>query len=185
MDDWGWELENFRNAYRNWLGSIVRDVDHVILFDVLYDTEYVWWLERDGDRARDGIYLRARFEHDSGLPCPEGWDDWPCSFLEFVVGLAFTMDEMLMYSPDVNGIPRWFWLMMENCGLAEFDDRTMLEGGKAASDAVAALVRGILDREYDYDGSGGLFPLHHPEEDQRNVEYWVQMNAFVMETGMV
>jgi hypothetical protein len=37
-------------------------------------------------------------------------------------------------------------------------------------------------REYDSDGgNGGLFPLNEPNEDQRDVEVWYQMMAYLQE----
>lgn len=184
MDDW--ELQNFANAYRNWLESSVGGSSHRVLFDILYDTEYVWWMERDGDRASDGIRLRARFEYESGLPCPEGWDDWPCSFLEFMVAMAYTMEESIMYDPgDGLDMSTWFWTMMDNCGLSSYSDERIFASGTDSYYEIDAILHGIMDREYSYDGVGGLFPLKHPSRDQRNVEYWVQMNAYVLENSLV
>lgn len=180
-----WELENFANSYRNWLEDLVDGHRHRILFDVLYDTEYVWWIERDEDRASDGVHLRERFEYESGLRCPEGWDDWPCSFLEFIIAMAFIMEESLLYTPNGCQVSTWFWTMMDNAGLSRFDDATMMSEAASASMEVEAIVTGILDREYGYDGSGGFFPLENPPVDTRNLTYWEQMNLYVMERGLV
>jgi hypothetical protein len=37
----------------------------------------------------------------------------------------------------------------------------------------------------DTDGSGGLFPLKNPQQNQRTTEIWYQMNAWLMENSNV
>lgn len=178
----GWDLENFSNAYRNWLMEEMDGRGYSILFDILYDIEFEWEIDRDGNRAEDGIYLRADFEYESGLEVPPGWDDWPCSFLEFVAALARKMENKIMYDPDdENDSATWFWELLSNIGLDEFDDRTMLQGGQACMDEVENRVYRAMRRAYSPDGRGGLFPLKHPSRDQRDVEYWFQMNEYCME----
>ena len=39
----------------------------------------------------------------------------------------------------------------------------------------------INERSYAFDGYGGLFPLRKPHQDQRNIEIWYQMQAYLME----
>lgn len=182
-----WELENFSNAYRNWLTwTFDPDRRYTILFDILYDTEYVWMLERDGDRASDGIHLRAQFEYESGLQAPEGWHDWPCSFLEMVAAMAFTMEDAIMYDPE-NGdcTIEWFWLMLGNLGLDIYDDNVLLESGQTATDEINGIVDRVMHRRFSKNGFGGFFPLANAVDDQRLVEFWYQMNAYVMEHKMV
>lgn len=181
-----WELENFYNAYRNWLVRKMNAYEYTILFDFLYDIEFEWVIERDENRAKDGIYLRAWFESESGLAIPEGWDSWPCSFLEFVVGLAMTMENRVLYDPcDGADESTWFWELMSNIGLDIYDDKTIMQTGQAAMDDIEHLVYTVMDRQFSYSGKDGLFPLDNPVEDQRDVEFWFQMNAYCNEKKVI
>lgn len=75
----------------------------------------------------------------------------------------------------------WFFEMVENLGLGSLTDDFW---GRSASDFEQIASEQVdiwLDRRYGYDGSGGLFPLDDPEDDQANVELWYQMNAYLME----
>lgn len=180
-----WAIENFANAYRNWLEQMVTSSDGLpygILLDILHDIQFEWELHDDEYRAKDGIYLRADFEWESKLEVPAGWDDWPCSFLEFAVALARKMYRTVSYDPeDENGISNAFWEMLGNVGLDEFDDGTILELGSSALDEINDIVDVVMRREYLPNGVGGLFPLSHPDCDQRDMEYWYQMNAYAIE----
>ena len=92
-----WDVENFSNAYRVWLMDRMDASEYSILFDVLYSVEFTWTLPMDANRADDGRYLRDRFEQESGLVCREEWLEWDCSFLEMLVGLAFEIEEQVLY----------------------------------------------------------------------------------------
>ena len=46
-------------------------------------------------------------------------------------------------------------------------------------------ARGVIDRDYDASGFGGIFPLRRPAEDQRKVELWYQAAAYILENGVV
>ena len=48
-------------------------------------------------------------------------------------------------------------------------------------DIVADAMAAIIWRTYDSNGYGGLFPLRNPREDQRKVELWYQLNAYLLE----
>lgn len=177
---------NFFNAYQNWLLEEMDGYSHRILFDVLYDTQYTWILPRDADRAYDGMYLRVRFEQESGLEVPDGWDEWPCSLLEMIIAMAYSIREKIMYDPE-NEIEaaEWFWLMMDNVGLSIFDDATMLEQKNDAFNKVSDICDRVMSRRYTRLGHGGFFPLEHSDLDQRGVEYWYQMNQYFMEKGYI
>jgi hypothetical protein len=66
--------------------------------------------------------------------------------------------------------------MIKNLGLDQFDDQIPYDW-EDVDEALSALIY----RTYDRDGTGGLFPLTHPEEDQRKVEIWYQLNAYLLE----
>jgi len=36
-----------------------------------------------------------------------------------------------------------------------------------------------MDREYSYNGEGGLFAVQHPRRDMRTVELWWQMCWYI------
>ena len=172
-------LEGFKTRYMEWLWEELGfGPGYSALFELLYQEEFTWTIPMDENRAVDGVYLRDRFCYETGDHLPDGWRDWPCSVLEMMASLAFAMEESFLYDPEsVTGPDTWLWELLDNCGLSKYDDRLMARDPEGA-DAILATV---LDRGYSGDGSGGLFPLRHPFEDQRNVEIWFQMNAYISE----
>ena len=180
-----WKLEDFSNAYMNWMMEEMHAEDYGMLFDVLHDAEFEWdhrKAPRDADRAADGRYLRLRFANESGMDIWEDWLEWPCSFLEFMVALAYSIDDKIMYDPvRPDGPSLWFWDMMRNCGLDRYDDDNMMRGGMLSHMMVSETVTMIMKRRYEYNGNKGPFPLRHPEMDQREVEVWYQANAYYTE----
>ena len=180
------QLEDFYSAYRNWMVEGMRAYDYTILFDILHDIEFEWVLPEDANRASEGIYLRAQFEYEDHMRLPDGWDSYPCSFLEFLIALAECMENDIMYDPDSGSEPSiWFWMMMRNCGLSKFTDGYLLRHGGVAGKEVERIVDKIMFRRFDRNGNGGLFPMESSRKDQRFVEFWYQMNDYVLEKNMV
>ena len=54
------------------------------------------------------------------------------------------------------------------------------EGG-LAYETVEEILNRVVWRTNESDGTGGLFPLSRPYLDQRDVEIWSQLNAFLLE----
>jgi hypothetical protein len=162
----------------------MRAANYGILFDILYDVEFEWRRDvpRDADRADDGRYLRLRFAEEEGLECKDEWLIEPCSFLEFLISLAYLIDDRIMYDPEKpDQVVDWFWLMMGNARLDACTDDYMMQGGTLAYSMVMEIVNMIMNRAYDYNGYPGLFPLRKPQMDQRKVEIWYQANAYFIE----
>jgi hypothetical protein len=77
----------------------------------------------------------------------------------------------------LDGTPsNWFWVLLNNLGLEQCNDESDYD-----QNAVDILLDQLIWREYLEDGRGGLFPLERPAEDQRDVELWYQLNAYVVE----
>jgi hypothetical protein len=73
----------------------------------------------------------------------------------------------------------YFWKLIENLGLSKCTDDKWytINGDFFVEDAVYR----VNDRLIGADGSGGLFPLRQPSRDQRGVEIWYQMQAWLLE----
>jgi hypothetical protein len=90
--------------------------------------------------------------------------------LEFLIGLATRLN-VADYEPDMpDRVGPWFWALMDNLGIIEADESWIEDSFKR-----------INTRDYSFDGHGGLFPLRRPCEDQRKIEIWYQMQAYLME----
>jgi hypothetical protein len=74
----------------------------------------------------------------------------------------------------------WFWHMMENVGLHLYTDH-VYSYELSAERIVDDTLNRIIFRTYGADGHGGLFPLSRTPNDQRNVELWYQLNAYMIE----
>jgi hypothetical protein len=187
MERDGWdELDDFENAYRNWICDTMDARHHRILLDVMYDTPFRWKdsIPRDADREADGRFLRKRFCDETGMRAPSIWfgTSWPASFLEVLVALAYSIEDSIMYDPEKGDrTSTWFWEMLANADLDGFDDEKMLKDGMCAYYYVCEIEGKIMDRRYERNGQGGLFPLRKPAMDQRDVEIWYQANAYMIE----
>ena len=186
-DEWDWEVEteNFTNAYRSWMIRSMHAENYAILFDVLYDVEFEWDRDKvmmDMNRESEGRYLRRRFVDESGMQPPDGYLDWPASFLEVLIALAYKVDDQIMYMPgNGTGPADWFWEWMDNAGLSYYNDHNMMAGNRVAFMMVLERTEMIMQRRYGPDGKGGLFPLREPGCDQRTEEMWFQADAYMGE----
>lgn len=164
--------------YFEWLLYKIRfyeedKLDYRLLMRKLYSMEFVWSVDNDCNRAADGMALRDEF-CDEEMGC---WYDFrkPCSVLEMLIALAIICENNIMGEPDNERPSRWFWIMIDNLGLSICTDDIYDEG------YVEQQVDKWLDRDYSRNGKGGLFPVKRSKEDQRKVEIWYQMQAFLNE----
>ena len=135
-------------------------------------------LDMDRNRSMDGLQLRTEFITEHG-PLGSATNRGPCSMLEFLIAISKRMS-FLMYDESRRFRTEFFfWRLIDNLGLSKVTDENwyQMNGEFFVEDAVYR----INDRMYLADGSGGIFPLKHPEQDQRKVEIWYQMNAWLME----
>jgi hypothetical protein len=96
-----------------------------------------------------------------------------CSMLELLIALSRRL------SFEAEGEPRdWFWHMLENLDLEQFNDQ---EYNDLYAKGIDKLLDQVIWRTYFPDGSGGIFPLREPKEDQRDVEIWYQLSAYLLE----
>ncbi len=115
--------------YYIWLCDLVNLEAHSgysNLISFLYDTEFVWSVAKDSDRAGDGLQLRYdyidyynefRFVDYETM----SWTCEPCSILEMLIALAKRVRINLM--PDFDIEPSdWFWIFIEKLGFLEYDD---------------------------------------------------------------
>lgn len=169
--------------YFEWLCDLVyiNEPDHS--YFILAKTLNKWMFQAkiptDENRADDGLKLREIFEDESGKLLRLAH---PCTMLEFLIGLAFRMDG-LMYENSAreqeDTIRIWFWEILRNVDLDMFDDEAYYDRG--GTEEVQKIMNCIVNREYDEDGKGGLFPLSYTTKDQRKVEIWYQMQAYLNE----
>jgi hypothetical protein len=144
------------------------------LLYILYTHEFSWIIPNDDNRVEDGKFLRYEFLETEGVDRDHRdtlWFDLPCSFLEFLVALARRAEFESDQATD-----DWFWEMLSNIELDHYNDQTRVD----AADILPVLNR-VIWRQYHYNGGGGLFPLLHPERDQRKVEIWYQLSAYILE----
>lgn len=169
--------EDLDDAYFTWLELRVGrqgprlGTTHWELLRQLYRTEFVWLVPNDDNRIADGLELRQEFLSSGAYRHIDlAWLDMPCSVLEMMLGLA----RHLSFQAD-GEVGEWFWHMIKNLDLAHCSDR------RYDPDYVEEILTRLVYRNYSPDGSGGLFPLDHPREDQTDVELWYQLSAYILE----
>lgn len=172
--------------YFNWLCELVH-IDQIersywLLAKDMFRKEFIAFIEHDDNRASDGVELREDFMRETN--CDGYLDmDRECSVFEMLIALARRMDFETSDPNDpydmTDTTSYWFWEMIDNLGLIEFDDSSYVDmDGQTYVDWI---LDGFINRQYDSNGEGGLFPLKGNCEDQRDVEIWYQMSAYLME----
>ena len=167
-------MDDIRSQYFNWLLSIVNLPNHYRVLEKLFNTEFVWYIPFDANRAEDGIYLRYRFGRACNSPdpviCSELDLGVPCSILEMMVALSFRMESEYMASEHANRVGHWFWNMVDSMGLIDCKDPKLFE----------KILCDFNSRNYFENGKGGLFYIPGAARDMRRVSIWDQMNAWII-----
>ena len=183
---------DIKEDYFNWLceGVHIDQVErsYLLLARDLHAKKFYAVVPHDENRALDGIELREDYLGEMNLPeycCAD--IDGDCSVFEMLIGLAKRIGFETRNPTDLrmksDRVGYWFWEMIDNLGLMGFDDESYYE--LDGEDAVDDILEVLLRREYRSSGLGGLFPLRRASEDQRDVEIWYQMSAYLNENGSV
>lgn len=168
--------EEIINEYFDWLYDIVcadrysSDLTYRKLLMFLHDQEFTWIIKKDRNRAADGVDLRYRFAQERGYQRVPACLDKPCSVLEMMIALSLRCEETIMDDPQFgNRTGQWFWKMIVNLGLGYMNDK------RFDKNEAGAIVLRLLNRDFNSDGSGGLFTIRNCEYDLRDVEIWTTM----------
>lgn len=172
--------EKIFDQYIRWLADKVCDEEHryeeySMLFYALHNQIFVWRNPSDEDREKDGIDLRREYaEQQKTDICFMLITFGPCTTLEMMVALAQRTEIEITVVKEIEPA-RWFWAMISNLGLlGQTDD--MFD-----PDEVSETLMCLLTKDYDVDGTGGLFRLVNYGGDVRRLNIWQQMNLYVEE----
>jgi hypothetical protein len=175
-------IESIEHLYFNWLCAKVTtynrystpSLTHWNLLRALHQTEFVWLLSGDDNRAEDGLELRRDFIFEAEAPDHPEWRRNPgCSVLEMLI--AFSKRAEFQTGDKAKD---WFWEFIDNLGLKEVND-----GHEATLEDIEEVLDMFVWRTYDYDGDGGLFPLDYPTRDQQTLEIWYQFCDYLVDKG--
>lgn len=172
-------VEPLDEQYLTWLYARIGSVKerrktntYWSLLRLLYVKEFVWLIPNDDNRVEDGRDLRYEFleETDPSGAVDPNWMGMGCSVLEMLMGVS----KRLSFEDDRTP-HHWFWELLINLGLGGYNDKEFDEA------RVTEIVDNLIWRTYEPNGMGGLFPLRDPSEDQRYVEIWYQLSAYILE----
>ena len=139
------------------------------LVRVMHEREFdAWFIPNDDNRIMDGHDVRIEWLMSfdgSGL-------QGPVSFLEVLIGLSRRLAFLAGESAE-----GWAWQLL--CNLELHGMKDPLSRYKTAK--LEDIMYAVIWRTYEPDGTGGFFPLTHPRGDQRRIEIWYQLNAYVGE----
>lgn len=163
--------------YLLWLCSLIvhdgrdcRILRNKKMIQSLFYESFHHFVPNDDNRASEGQGLRDKFMDDEERQMIRQSYFRPCSVLEMLIALSERMafelfNPMEESDPDV---PNCFWEIINNLKLKP-------------NQSNAAIIHRLNKREYMESGLGGMFPLEDHREDQRAVEIWYQMMAYINE----
>lgn len=176
--------DRITDGYIRWLLDLAcgrrfsKQVSYRKLLLHLHSIEFTYILPMDENRAEDGKDLRWRFvlthgyedDQDRVLDILDG----PCSVLEMMLALSIRVEEETMDDPAIGDrTGQWFWGMLVNLGLGSMHD------SRFDAEHVDDIIDRFLERDYGYDGEGGLFTVRHCDRDMRDIEIWNQFNMYL------
>ena len=149
----------------------------------LYTTEFRYFVPNDENRALDGVDLRdVFFDETLDADFDIDWITQECSMFEMILGLAQRADFLADKDVMPGGVGGWFWKFLSNAGLDKFTDNIINTRSLEEIEQKLAIIN---DRTYSRNCEGGLFPNYKDRKDQRKVELWYQLNAYLLDNGYV
>ena len=170
MDYFNWLCAKVLKGYRNARGSMYYDLLHI-----MHNTEFVWLIIGDKNRAEDGLELRQMFRNELNIETNSLWDTMGCSVFEMILAFSTRCE----FQTDIS-TRDWFWRIVGHLNLDEY--RNVQEGDIYI---IQEILYKLVWRLYDHAGHGGMFPLNWPKRDQRQVEIWYQFCDFVDENQLI
>lgn len=169
--------DRISNDYFEWIYNLVcgerfsEKLSYKKLLMHLHNTNFIYLIPKDGNRAQDGIDLRYRFAYEyTDIEDADSYLKGPCSVLEMMVALAVRCEETIMDDPtkgDRTG--QWFWNMIVSLGFGGMSD------DRYDRFFVDKTLDRFLSRKYEQNGKGGLFTIRNPKRDMRRIEIWYQL----------
>jgi len=144
------------------------------MFDGLFEEPFFDYIPNDDNRAAEGRGLRDRYTRETAQQINRRLYMGSCTLLEMLVALAhrYAWEVVGLDETVEENVPPSFWTMIDNLEL----NPTHKNLGRLSI---------FNKREYERNGKGGLFPLHRPEHDQREIEIWYQLMAYLRENHTV
>jgi hypothetical protein len=165
------------NLYFTWLLNSVsyhqspQDERKVVdILSILHSIDYFSLISGDENRYADALELRSEFVELSGCSLPEDFLIRPPTTLEFFIALANRIG--LYLDESANG---WFWEMLGNLGI--YRDSF---SGDVNVDWVKETIFIFLSRDFNKNGTGGIFPNRYSNRDQRTLEVRYQFNEYIL-----
>lgn len=172
---------NIWDSYFEWLLKRLnlKKRDRKKLLHILFDRPFDVILDRDYNRLEDGRYLRNHFLLECGIN--GGFTDHYISVLEVLIALCERIELEYIGNPSDPRPDIIFWEILCNLGLDRecFSDSRINHPTNLRK--IDEIVNVFVNREYDFNGNGGLFPLKVNDFDQKDVEIWDQMQAYLSE----
>lgn len=167
--------------YFRWLCKRVyrrSEYNYRWLLQLLNNREFYWSVPNDDDRLKDGLTLREIYAdtHPSFLPVDRSE---PCSILEVLIALADRIEYILADDAKGDRTAKWFWMMIKNLGLEQFHDSSFDD--QRTHTTINYILTQFVNRTYDRQGHGSLFPSKKPDKNLARVEIWYQMMAYLDE----
>ena len=170
------------NAYFEWLCELIGDgcgQKYGYLLRTLHAKNFFWTVPNDDNRAFEGKELRCKFCEENNIFYDYEQFNMAASMLELIIGLAYRCESIMADQRDNWTMPFWFWKILGNVGLDKFTDKT--SDGRYESVKINEILDKIIDRTYNRNGIGGLFPLKRGRKNQKKVELWYQMCSYLVE----
>lgn len=166
--------------YFEWLAQHVNpDEDPTILHE-LFDRDFYWSIPMDENRNDDGVYLRTLYTEQTNRTIDIDLTDNISTVLEFLIALADRTDGATSH---VQNVGFWFHMFLHNMGLGHPD--YYMTHGVVDDEYIDICVERLLSHQYSYNGTnGGLFVMDSPPKDLRRIEFWWQLQYWVLENYM-
>lgn len=158
----------------------------LFLARTLHQREFSAMIKKDINRINDGRLFRQLFLDELGLKSKEREKALEeistpeCTVLELLIGIAERLNFMYLDSPYDKSVGDWMQELLSNLQMGYMTDAVLTEFPEYVQTAEKIMHR-LIERTFDADGKGGMFPLDHPKRDQRTIEIWEQMADYCAE----